>query len=255
MGPISKVAVSISGFAHTFPSDVGMLLVAPDGKTMSVLMNKSGDGDAVAGLNFTFNETSPTVVPQSSALSSTTYKPADYKPAPYNFPTGAPVGPYTANLNNFSNASPNGTWSLYVVDDTVGDAGVITNGWSLDIVTAPVIVGLQALTTLENVAGQESFTMVDDTLSTPTFTFSASSSDPSVVASSGVTFSGSGTNFVVMVNPVANASGSATVWSGYSGQRGWPDSNQQLCGHRDGGKLSPHAGSNSPQKHKRRHAG
>jgi uncharacterized repeat protein (TIGR01451 family) len=46
-----------------------------------------------------------------------------------------PVGPYETSLSTFAGANPNGTWLLYVMDDTAGDAGNIANGWSLAFTT------------------------------------------------------------------------------------------------------------------------
>jgi hypothetical protein len=36
-------------------------------------------------------------------------------------------------MSGFAGKDPNGTWSLYVVDDQNGDAGAIHGGWSLSI--------------------------------------------------------------------------------------------------------------------------
>jgi hypothetical protein len=37
----------------------------------------------------------------------------------------------------FNGTNPNGTWELYVIDDTGADGGQISNGWSLQISTPP----------------------------------------------------------------------------------------------------------------------
>ena len=39
-------------------------------------------------------------------------------------------------MNAFTNASPNGTWSLYVEDNVNGDQGRIDGGWSLSFIAA-----------------------------------------------------------------------------------------------------------------------
>jgi len=38
-------------------------------------------------------------------------------------------------LSAFNGGSPNGTWALYVLDDSPGNSGVISGGWSLTITT------------------------------------------------------------------------------------------------------------------------
>ncbi len=68
-----------------------------------------------------------------------TYRPTDLAPnhtnAPCLFPAPAPAAPYATNLSAFNGASPNGTWSLHVADNSPGAAGTLNGGWSLTITT------------------------------------------------------------------------------------------------------------------------
>ena len=64
-----------------------------------------------------------------------------YKPTNFDtgdaFPAPAPVGPYPNPqlLSVFNSVNPNGTWSLYIVDDEGGDTGNVNLGWELNITT------------------------------------------------------------------------------------------------------------------------
>jgi subtilisin-like proprotein convertase family protein len=212
--PVSKITVTVNGFSHRFPSDVGLLLVGPNGKSV-VLANKVGQGSSVTNLNITFDQNAVDTIPNSTALPSNTtkrYVPHDYKSSGYNFPTGAPVGPYTnTSLSVFNGTLANGTWSLYVVDDTPSDAGVITGGWSIGITTQPVVNGLVDLATSEDQAVRQSFTVADDSPSGPVFSFDASAADSSIISKTNIVYSGSGTNWTVTITPNTHAFGKTTI--------------------------------------------
>src|SRR6185503_10065674 len=69
--------------------------------------------------------------PGAGPLVSGTFKPSDFAPADtFPAPASAPSG--GSALSAFTATNPNGTWSLYVVDDTTGDSGTLV-GWCLDI--------------------------------------------------------------------------------------------------------------------------
>jgi hypothetical protein len=51
-----------------------------------------------------------------------------------NFPAPAPASPYGTNLNVFNSTQPNGTWNLYIYDDTGSDVGTLAS-WSLILET------------------------------------------------------------------------------------------------------------------------
>ncbi len=124
MGTISKVSVTLSDFAHQYPADVGLLLVGPGGQKV-VLMNKAGGGTSVTNVNLTFDQTASAAIPQGTTLTTGNYKPADYKGTTYDFFSPAPTHPYVTDLTTFNGGSPNGTWFLWVQDDTPPDALVL----------------------------------------------------------------------------------------------------------------------------------
>lgn len=148
-GSISKVTVSLYGFAHTFPSDVDIVLVGPGGQNAIAMSNVGGSTTKmpVTNIDLTLDDDASAYLPVTNALVSGTFKPTQGDPNPFlfNFPPPAPptaqlMGPH---LSNFKNTDPNGTWSLYVVDDSGGDSGVITGGWSLTISTPPEVLSIK----------------------------------------------------------------------------------------------------------------
>ncbi len=136
-GLVSKVTVTLAGFAHGSPSDVSILLVAPGGQT-ALLMEHAGGGASVPNLNLTFDDAAPASIPFSGLVSGT-YKPTQIL-TNVPFPLPAPGGPaYGRNLAGFIGTNPNGAWLLYAQDDVALDSGYITNGWSLTFTTAGAV--------------------------------------------------------------------------------------------------------------------
>lgn len=126
--PISGMRVTLNGFAHSYPADVGVLLVSPNGGRF-LLMNAVGGGIPVSGVNLTF--TSALGDAFGVPIVSGTYLPTG---GSATFSAPAPAGPYGADLRALEGASANGTWSLYVQDFAGGDMGSIAGGWTLDLV-------------------------------------------------------------------------------------------------------------------------
>jgi subtilisin-like proprotein convertase family protein len=138
-GMVSDVNVTLTGFSHTFPSDVGVLLVGPTGANV-VLMDGPDSGNDVSNLTFTFDDAAASSLSCGDVtLVSGTYQPNTCFPNDV-FPAPAPGGPYGGLLSVFNGTDPNGTWNLYVNDFATGDSGSISGGWSLDITTQPVAV-------------------------------------------------------------------------------------------------------------------
>jgi subtilisin-like proprotein convertase family protein len=139
--PVTKVTVTIKNLTHTFPDDVDVLLVGPTGVKL-ILMSDAGGSTDWTGQNFTFDSTASAPLQDGAASPTGTYRPANYGSGD-TFAAPAPVGPYlepeptgSGSLAAFNGLNPNGTWSLYIVDDVGGDVGSFAGGWDLTITTA-----------------------------------------------------------------------------------------------------------------------
>ena len=130
---ITNLTVTLNGFGHAFPDDVDVLLVAPGGQN-AIIMSDVGGTTPVAGVTLTLDDAAASSLPDAGPLVSGTFKPTNIN-ALETFPAPAPAPSGGSALSVFNGISPNGTWSLYIVDDAGGDAGSISGGWCLDITT------------------------------------------------------------------------------------------------------------------------
>ena len=126
-GRTRKVAITIYRLSHTWPGDIGVLLVAPTGQNV-LLMSGVGGGSRLAGVTLDFDDFSANTLPSSGAIRSGIYRPTNFGRPKFAVPSSAAL----ASLNN---SDPNGIWSLYVIDTADADSGVITGGWSINIDT------------------------------------------------------------------------------------------------------------------------
>ncbi|QUV81077.1 S8 family serine peptidase [Chloracidobacterium sp. D] len=136
-GVVTKVTVTLNGFTHTFPDDVDVLLVGPGGQ-QCILMSDAGGAAGVSSVNLTFDDAAAVSLPDSTLITSGTYRPTNHPPNPDTFPSPGPgsvTQPLNPPLSVFNGTNPNGTWSLFVVDDATLDTGNINGGWSITIQT------------------------------------------------------------------------------------------------------------------------
>ncbi|OAH60713.1 hypothetical protein AWH49_02885 [Domibacillus aminovorans] len=134
-GTITKVTATLNGFSHTFPLDVDVMLVAPDGTTNTILMSDPDSGTGVTNLTLTFDDAATSSVPCGGLLTTGTYKPTNCPGFSDAFPPPAPAPNPIVALSNFNGLAPNGAWKLFVVDNAGGDVGSISGGWSITITT------------------------------------------------------------------------------------------------------------------------
>src|SRR6266567_4122542 len=144
--PPTKVLVTLSNLSHTYPGDLGVLLVAPSGQATALMVDAGNS--PISNVTLTFDDAASNSVP-TTQITNGTYKPTQYSPGDI-FPAPAPAGPYVSALSVFTNSDPNGTWSLYILDDSPGDSGSLAAGWRLTIISPgnPVCCGVDSLADL-----------------------------------------------------------------------------------------------------------
>ena len=145
-GVVSSVSVTINNVQHDWARDIDILLVSPDGRKFIVM------SDVGQGTGFD-NPATVTLSDAGSALLTNMFEPIPsgaYKPTNHNdglntdnFEAPAPGAPWNSPAPTgsatfasvFNGADPNGTWSLYVMDDASSNSGAIAGGWCLEITT------------------------------------------------------------------------------------------------------------------------
>ena len=139
-GSLIKVTVTFANLTHSWPADIDALLESPSPQS-ALLMANAGGSFAIHDVTLTFDDATNNSFLTTNQIVSGTYKPTAYFPVA-TFPAPAPPDPYATNLSGFNRSNPNGAWSLFVIDDTAINDGVISNGWSLTLITASPIASL-----------------------------------------------------------------------------------------------------------------
>jgi subtilisin-like proprotein convertase family protein len=137
-GTITKVTLSLNGLTTPNPDDLDLLLVGPGGQTF-VFMSDAGGNNAITGVNLTFDDAAATQIPNSTIIASGTFRPGSYTGGSDAFPAPAPAGPYNLAATDgvatfatvYNGISPNGSWSLYSIEDTGDAVNTTLTGWSL----------------------------------------------------------------------------------------------------------------------------
>ncbi len=136
-GAVTKVTLAFNALTHSSVNDVDALLVAPTGANL-VVMSDVGNPmglNTATNANLTFDDAAAGVVP-SGAVPTGSYKPTNGDDGlPDVFPSAPTPSAQTTLGGAFTGINPNGSWKLYVVDDTTGDVGVMAGGWTLTITT------------------------------------------------------------------------------------------------------------------------
>jgi len=132
---ILDVNVRLDSLGHSFPDDIDLLLVGPNGTNIILASDVGGIND-VAGVVLTIDDEAASLLPDGTALVSGSFRPTNIGTGDtFTAPAPAPSG--NTSLTVFDALNPNGTWSLFIMDDLTADQGAISGGWSLIFTTTP----------------------------------------------------------------------------------------------------------------------
>ena len=135
--------------AQHWVEDADIMVSAPNPATNVILMSDAGgNNDVTSGpvvdADLTFDDQAANQLPADTGpLVSGTYRPVDDDDdvgAQTGFETDvwaapAPTPTNSTTLSTFNGIDPNGTWSLWMVDDQNQSAININGGWCIDIIT------------------------------------------------------------------------------------------------------------------------
>jgi subtilisin-like proprotein convertase family protein len=131
IGTVVDVDVRLFSIQHGSLDDLDVMLVGPGGQS-ALIMSDAGGG-AGSGVTLFLDDDVPSSVPDSTVPTLINYLPTNYG-AGDTFPAPAPA-PTGSALSAFDGTDPNGVWQLYIVDDSAGQSGSVTAGWTLVVRT------------------------------------------------------------------------------------------------------------------------
>ncbi len=134
-GVVTDVNVAFSGIVHTYPDDMDILLVGPQGQNVMLMSDACGPGDFNDVFRVVDDEASAPF-PDEGICNEAFSQPANYE-APENMPAPAPAGPYGTSLSVFDGVNPNGNWEIYINDDAVADSGYLVDGPTVELTVDP----------------------------------------------------------------------------------------------------------------------
>jgi subtilisin-like proprotein convertase family protein len=138
LGTVGKATVTLTNLSHTWPDDIDIGLSGPAGQTVMLMSDVGGPND-IANVTLTFDDLGAALTDQGLIVSATrrptnsstgTGLPLDNTAD--TFPAPAPSLPFGSTLGVFAGTDPNGTWNLWVRDDSVSDVGALS-GWTLSL--------------------------------------------------------------------------------------------------------------------------
>lgn len=150
VGTVLDVDIRLFSIQHGSLDDLDVMLVGPGGQN-ALIMSDAGGG-AGSDVTLFLDDDAPSSLPDSTMPSFGRFRPTNYGggdafPAPAPTPTGSA-------LSVFDGTDPNGVWQLYIVDDSAGQSGSVTAGWTLVVRTTKTAPAYPAPITVSGLSGQ-----------------------------------------------------------------------------------------------------
>jgi VCBS repeat-containing protein len=130
---VADVDVTLTNLSHGQVNDVDVLLVGPGGQTALIL---SDVGSSAPNVTLTLDDQAAGQVSSTGPLTNGTFQPTNFQDGDTFGPPAPTSPPGGSQLGVFNSTDPNGTWTLFIRDDTFGTGGMLSGGWSLRITTA-----------------------------------------------------------------------------------------------------------------------
>lgn len=152
-GPSNVGSVKVTLFDLFYdgnPTNIDVLLVAPDGRNIILMADTSDGTSPLTPTTITFSDQAGQVLPDDGPLTSGTFEPTSYGDPETSFPSPAPAGPYnepgsadggTPSMSSvFAGTSAVGNWRLFIRSDAGagfqrmgGGEVTIAGGWGLQL--------------------------------------------------------------------------------------------------------------------------
>ncbi|MBI3191987.1 MAG: DUF11 domain-containing protein, partial [Pedosphaera parvula] len=77
-GVVNKVTVTLSNISHTFPSDLDILLVAPNGANVMLMSDVSVGDNPLSNVTLTLDDAAAAILPEFAQITPGSYQPTNY---------------------------------------------------------------------------------------------------------------------------------------------------------------------------------
>ena len=129
---LADIDVTLHNLTHGKANDIDVLLVGPGGQSALLV---SDVASAASNVTLTLDDQANRQISSTASMSNGTFQPTNFQSGdPFSPP--APTAPRGTRLGVFNSTDPNGIWTLYVKDDSLGSSGTLSGGWSLRITSA-----------------------------------------------------------------------------------------------------------------------